>query len=474
MRSLFLALALLIAGIMPASAQSERYQGMARAYGSGGGGGGTSGTVTIATGQVGYGTGTNAIGGDTGLTYTGGNTFNLAGTSSGQVGQYLAPRGSVSAPSFAFGNDPNTGMWNTTGDNLGFVTGGSNRFNLSNAYAVTSVPLGVNNAGFVGGVALNVNGASIINGAVTVASGSSPSTALDVYGDVSASGVINLAGTRIMTNISNSSIFMGSGAGNNGGTNSTARNIALGSGSLGSLTGGTANTFMGHQNAINLTNTSNNVGVGYLAMRLGTGNQNTMLGSNAGAAQLGGDGNIYIGYNTGGFSNTASNQLNIGNTIYGDMLNNRVGIGVSGTPSATWHVSGTMLVTSDTTFNSNVTFTGGNIDASATPFRTTLTSGRILVTGGNGYQTTTGNLSWAQTAVGRGTIAINQSTVADIALGISGTLQLTSGTGITCSAAQDGSLRSVVTLKTIARCDGATGNWYALASTTTVVAPSTN
>lgn len=45
-------------------------------------------------------------------------------------GVVLGPNGSTSAPTFAFANDTNTGIYSVSGDVMGFVTGGTERFRI--------------------------------------------------------------------------------------------------------------------------------------------------------------------------------------------------------------------------------------------------------------------------------------------------------------------------------------------------------
>jgi len=67
---------------------------------------------------------------------------------------------------------------------------------------------------------------------------------------------------------------------------------------------------------------------------------NILVGYQAGDNITSGNYNIVIGYDADPFSNTGSNQLNIGNTIYGDLGLKRVGIGVT-SPTASLEVAGT-------------------------------------------------------------------------------------------------------------------------------------
>jgi len=67
------------------------------------------------------------------------------------------------------------------------------------------------------------------------------------------------------------------------------------------------------------------------------GRYNTALGYQAGDNITTGSNNIIIGANIDAPSATGDNQLNIGNTIYGDLSSGKVGIGVT-TPTANLHI----------------------------------------------------------------------------------------------------------------------------------------
>ncbi len=182
-----------------------------------------------------------------------------------------------------------------------------------------------------------------------------------------------------------------------GGNESTlgTSNVVLGKGALNSVTTGSANIAIGRQAlAFNTTSSANvaiggsslrntttiginntavgdasmevnvtgkfNTSVGNHSLFASSGDGNTALGYLAGANLLSGNNNVFIGNNIGGstdlssgnnnifigyaaqpnVSTTGSNQLNIGNWIYGN--NGKIGIG-SGTqnPTARLHVNAT-------------------------------------------------------------------------------------------------------------------------------------
>ncbi len=104
--------------------------------------------------------------------------------------------------------------------------------------------------------------------------------------------------------------------GHSTGTGSITYNTALGafalqgSGTAGNNTG-TANTALGHSALMNVTSGASNIAIGDRAGdNLTTGSTNIIIGSNIDFA-----------------SATGSSQLNIGGTIYGDMSQDRIGIG---------------------------------------------------------------------------------------------------------------------------------------------------
>lgn len=129
-------------------------------------------------------------------------------------------------------------------------------------------------------------------------------------------------------------------------------------------TGGSHNVVVG-TNGLSGNNGSSNVAIGHAAgTSSGTADASVFIGRNAGSSIDSGDNNIFIGHQAGDSTTTggenillgfdvdatapgASNELNIGNTIFGDMTNSaedgtgtaRIGINEP-TPGAELHVSG--------------------------------------------------------------------------------------------------------------------------------------
>lgn len=117
-------------------------------------------------------------------------------------------------------------------------------------------------------------------------------------------------------------------------------------------TSGVENTANGLESLYFNTTGIGNVGFGVQSLPMNTtGNYNTALGHMAGTGLTSGTNNIALGYNTAFPSSTASNQLNIGNWIYGNGGN--IGIGTSSSLTAKLTVAGTVkLGTNGSTLNS--------------------------------------------------------------------------------------------------------------------------
>lgn len=164
-------------------------------------------------------------------------------------------------------------------------------------------------------------------------------------------------------------------------------NIGVGGYVLTTLTGGDENIALGSSSQASATVANRNVGVGYSTLRYNkTGSDNITIGANAGegsngnsdnisenifigteagfGVRSGSTKNIAIGHSTGstmttGTDNiligydielsvpTRSNQLNIGNTIYGNLINGNVGIGETN-PTSKLHVEGSIQVSDGT------------------------------------------------------------------------------------------------------------------------------
>ena len=105
-------------------------------------------------------------------------------------------------------------------------------------------------------------------------------------------------------------------------------NTAVGFAAYSESTSGSFNIAVGSF-ALNSINSNNNTGVGYAAMFSNTtGVNNVALGRFAGGNVTEGSNNIFIGAGTNGTGAIISNQLNIGNSIYGDLDANLFGFGV--------------------------------------------------------------------------------------------------------------------------------------------------
>jgi hypothetical protein len=226
----------------------------------------------------------------------------------------------------------------------------------------------------------------------------SPSSFLDVFGDINTSDVYKIGDERVLS-VPGSNTFVGVKAGDNNTTgysntylgkaagynNSSGlyntflgdsagynniynENTFLGShagksnysGSCNTFVGrrtgctnvsGRENTFLGSYAGFDNTTGDENTFVGDAAgVNNTTGNNNTFIGSNAGYHNTTGDSNVFIGYKAGYFHQTGSNKLIIANApntsdilIYGDFSTDRVGINTTG-PAYTLDVNGDINV----------------------------------------------------------------------------------------------------------------------------------
>jgi hypothetical protein len=125
------------------------------------------------------------------------------------------------------------------------------------------------------------------------------------------------------------SVAVGENAGNVG-TASGTGNTSVGSGAGDTIANASNTTAIGF-NALNLVAAvDNNAAFGAYAGQSATGSNNIFLGTRSGDDATSGDDNIIIGYNVNKSSNTASDELNIGDTIFGDLVNDRIRVGGSG------------------------------------------------------------------------------------------------------------------------------------------------
>ncbi len=132
--------------------------------------------------------------------------------------------------------------------------------------------------------------------------------------------------------------FIGANAGAATQNGSAHGNVAIGSGSLGNNVSGGNNVMVGRNTATNGANNAtlaNNTVIGHSAgYNLGNNGgdnaeNNVLLGYQAGEIIFEGDNNIIIGYDIDPSAANASNELNIGGTIFGNLSNNQIGIGVA-------------------------------------------------------------------------------------------------------------------------------------------------
>jgi trimeric autotransporter adhesin len=142
-------------------------------------------------------------------------------------------------------------------------------------------------------------------------------------------GFINALNDAITDGQSN--LFLGNGAGLN---NTGEFNTGVGINALTSLTSGNGNLAFGFAAGNGLT----------------TGSKNILLGDTAGAGMTSGDNNIFIG-NVNGSSATASNELNIGDLLYGNFANGNIGIGVENPANFKLELAGDLGPNADSAYD---------------------------------------------------------------------------------------------------------------------------
>jgi hypothetical protein len=171
-----------------------------------------------------------------------------------------------------------------------------------------------------------------VNGQVRIRGGSPQANyvlaSLDSAGNgkwMSASALLNNGGAFLdalndAISDKNYNLFLGNGAG----LDSTGvNNTGVGIHALNTMRIGNGNTAFGFRALNQLTN----------------GHSNIAIGDQAGVGMLRGNGNIFIG-NVNGSTATASNELNIGNAIFGNFTSGNIGIGVQN-PTSKLVIAGT-------------------------------------------------------------------------------------------------------------------------------------
>ncbi|MBV1924877.1 MAG: tail fiber domain-containing protein, partial [Flavobacteriaceae bacterium] len=157
-------------------------------------------------------------------------------------------------------------------------------------------------------------------------------------------------------------------AANNTGNNNTS----LGSSTLFFNTTGSNNTATGVHSMISNTTGNFNIAIGKSSLSGNTdGNNNSAIGNAAGYNLTSGNNNTIIGGNTIAFPNvTGSNQLNIGNLIYGTSVDGtantistgKIGIGVKA-PSEKFEINGAIKIGTTLTANSGtIRWTGTDFE----------------------------------------------------------------------------------------------------------------
>ena len=320
---------------------------------------GSGGTDWTITGNSGTTAGTNFIGTSDAVDLrikTGGNDrLNISNTN-GQLQSYTTS-GSATTPSYSFsGSQTSTGMYNPASDNLGFSTAGTEkvRIEADGDVGIGATPNGsakleinsTNRGLLIPNVSLT---ATNVAGPITA-----PATSLLVYNIATAgispnnvvpgfyfwNGSIWVPLTTGLpsndwtilgnTNIVDGTNFIGTGAATNVDVAFRRNNAAAGkigaastSFGVGALNGvggaATTSTAFGTNALTANTSGAGNVAVGNGSLSTNsTGANNTAVGINAGSA-LTGSNNIMIGASTVAPVAAGSDQLNIGNTIFGSM-----------------------------------------------------------------------------------------------------------------------------------------------------------
>jgi hypothetical protein len=163
------------------------------------------------------------------------------------------------------------------------------------------------------------------------------------------SGIINMAGDKLISNPGTANAFVGRASGNS--SVSGAGNDSLGAFTMNAVSSGYFNTAIGYSAMLALDTGNDNIAIGKTSMQtLTSGQFNTAVGSGS-LGQMNGNSNVALGYEAGiqALNNSASNVFigyqagpTIGGTItnklyidnaadstpliYGDFANDRVGI----------------------------------------------------------------------------------------------------------------------------------------------------
>jgi hypothetical protein len=223
-------------------------------------------------------------------------------------------------------------------------------------------------------------------------------------------------------------------------------NTAFGAEALYSTTSGNYNNAFGNSSLKQNTTGTQNIAIGQNALFVNTtGSNNTAIGFQAGNTLTTGNFNIIIGSGaTPPISTTASNQLSIGNWIYGD--NGKIGIGVT-TPTA------------------KLTLAAGTATANTAPLK--LTSGTNLTTPENGVVEYDGTNYFVTSSSTRYTIAKTLTATASLNF-TSTSAQTSADLTITVTGAADGDAVSLGVPNASVNNNSSFSAWVSAANTITV------
>lgn len=242
---------------------------------------------------------------------------NISGHRNIALGTFALNRNTHGANNIGIGADT---LWvNTTGDNnIALCTGAL----AGNTTGQSNIAIGL------GAVSSNATGSHKIGIGMNALYSSTGD-----YGDIALGFSSSFNATTGRSNVA-----VGSNTLKNNVTGS--HNVALGEGAGTGAVGAsiTGNTLIGKNTGIALSTGGNNVMMGYLAGSAATtGAGNVILGQNAGNNVTTGSFNILIGLGANAPAFDSTNKLNIGNAIYGDTGQQKIGIGVV-SPTAFLHL----------------------------------------------------------------------------------------------------------------------------------------
>lgn len=230
-------------------------------------------------------------------------------------------------------------------------------------------------------------------------------------------------------------------------TNSTGiNNTAVGASSLINSTTSSQHTAVGYQALYNNTTGTGNTSIGAETLKSNTtGSNNVAAGNLAGSTLASGDNNIFIGYNAQpNISTTGSNQLNIGNWIYGD--NGNIGINITA-PTAKAHLA------------------AGAASAGTAPLK--FTSGTNMTTPENGAVEYDGANYFATSGGARYTLAKTLTATSSLNFG-STAAQSSADLTITVTGAADGDVVSLGVPNAAVNANSNYTAWVSASNTVTV------